>query len=178
MALPLPVGLPMSIGTSSPNERRADAQPALTADGGPSGEPSVREPELTGAGVVRSAKAIRIGHGGAERLFQAEIACFADLSATRKGVHMSRFEEGINEAIDEVVLGEALVIEALAERIATRVVEAQGATRSRVEIRASYPVVRTTRSRGSPARRPTSSSASRPRRRPAPGGWWARRRRA
>ena len=106
---------------------------------------------LTGAGVVRSAKAIRIGHAGTERLFQAEIACFADLSATRKGVHMSRFEEGINEAIDEVVLGEALVIEALAERIATRVVEAQGATRSRVEIRASYPVVRTTPVSGIPS---------------------------
>ena len=99
---------------------------------------------LTGAGVVRSAKAIRIGHGDGERLFQAEVACFADLSSSRKGVHMSRFEEGINEAIDEVVLGEALVIEELAERIAVRVVQAQGATRSRVDIRASYPVVRTT----------------------------------
>jgi len=99
---------------------------------------------LTAAGVIRSAKAIRIGHGNGERLFQAEIACSADLASSRKGVHMSRFEEGINEAIEEVVLGEALVIEALAERIATRVVEAQGATRSRVEIRASYPVVRVT----------------------------------
>lgn len=99
---------------------------------------------LTAAGVIRSAKAIRIGHGNGERLFQAEIACFADLSSSRKGVHMSRFEEGINEAIEDVVLGEALVIEALAERIARRVVETQGATRSRVEIRASYPVVRIT----------------------------------
>lgn len=99
---------------------------------------------LTAAGVVRSAKAIRIGHGNGERLFQAEIACSADLASSRKGVHMSRFEEGINEAIEEVVLGEALVIEALAERIAMRVVQAQGASRSRVEIRASYPVVRVT----------------------------------
>ena len=31
---------------------------------------------------------------------------------------MSRFEETVNEAIDEVVIGEALRVEALAERIA------------------------------------------------------------
>ncbi|HWH14595.1 MAG TPA: GTP cyclohydrolase MptA [Miltoncostaeaceae bacterium] len=99
---------------------------------------------LTRAGVTRSAKAIRIGHGDGERLFQAEIQCFADLNPRQKGVHMSRFEEGINEAIDEAVLGEALQIEELAEHIARRVVAAQGALRSEVTVRASYPVVRTT----------------------------------
>lgn len=99
---------------------------------------------LTRAGVTRSAKAIRISHNGSEKLFQAEIHCFADLNPHQKGVHMSRFEEGINEAIDEVVIGEALVIEQLAERIARRVVETQGATRSHVTVRASYPVVRNT----------------------------------
>jgi GTP cyclohydrolase-4 len=99
---------------------------------------------LTKAGVTRSAKAIRISYDGVERLFQAEIACYADLNPQQKGVHMSRFEEGINEAIDQVVLGEALVIESLAQRIAERVVSAQGALRSEVTIRASYPKVRTT----------------------------------
>jgi GTP cyclohydrolase I/GTP cyclohydrolase-4 len=99
---------------------------------------------LTRAGVTRSAKAIRISHEGAEKLFQAEVQCFADLNPQQKGVHMSRFEEGINEAIDEVVLGEALVVEQLAEHIAQRVVAAQGALRSEVRVRASYPVVRTT----------------------------------
>src|SRR5687768_3735102 len=34
---------------------------------------------LTGAGVTRSAKAIRIRHNHAERLFHAEIASFCDL---------------------------------------------------------------------------------------------------
>jgi GTP cyclohydrolase-4 len=99
---------------------------------------------LTKAGVTRSAKAIRISHDGVEQLFQAEIACFADLNPQQKGVHMSRFEEGINEAIDQVVLGEALSIESLAQRIAARVVSAQGALRSEVTIRASYPKVRLT----------------------------------
>jgi GTP cyclohydrolase IV len=77
-------------------------------------------------------------------LFHAEIACVADLNPQQKGVHMSRFEEGINEAIDLVVLGEALSIESLAQHIAERVVSAQGALRSEVTIRASYPKVRLT----------------------------------
>jgi len=99
---------------------------------------------LTKAGVTRSAKAIRISYAGVEQLFQAEIACFADLNPQQKGVHMSRFEEGINEAIDQVILGEALSIESLAQHIAERVVSAQGALRSEVTIRASYPKVRLT----------------------------------
>jgi GTP cyclohydrolase-4 len=99
---------------------------------------------LTKAGVNRSAKAIRIRHNGAERLFQAEVACFCDLNPSQKGVHMSRFEETVNEAIDEVVIGQALRIESLAERIATKVVESQRALRSEVTIRASYPVEKRT----------------------------------
>jgi GTP cyclohydrolase I/GTP cyclohydrolase-4 len=99
---------------------------------------------LTKAGVTRSAKAIRISYAGVEQLFQAEIAGFADLNPQQKGVHMSRFEEGINEAIDQVILGEALSIESLAQHIAERVVSAQGALRSEVTIRASYPKVRLT----------------------------------
>jgi GTP cyclohydrolase I/GTP cyclohydrolase-4 len=99
---------------------------------------------LTKAGVTHSAKAIRIRHGGTEQLFQAEIECFADLHPLQKGVHMSRFEELVNEAVGEVVIGEALIIEALAERIAQRVVERQGAVRSEVTIRASWPVERRT----------------------------------
>jgi GTP cyclohydrolase I/GTP cyclohydrolase-4 len=99
---------------------------------------------LSKAGVTRSAKSIRIRYEGVEQLFQAEISCFADLNPQQKGVHMSRFEEGINEAIDEVILGEALVIEALAQHIAERVVTAQGALRSEVKIVASYPKVRLT----------------------------------
>jgi len=99
---------------------------------------------LSRAGVTRSAKAIRIRHSGAEQLFHAEISCFCDLRPDQKGVHMSRFEETVNEAIDEVVLGEALRVEALAERIALTIVERQAALRSEVTIRASYPVEKRT----------------------------------
>ena len=99
---------------------------------------------LSKAGVTRSAKAIRIRHEAAERVFHAEISCSCDLNPAQKGVHMSRFEETVNEAIDEVTLGEALRVEALAERIATKVVESQRALRSEVTIRASYPVEKRT----------------------------------
>lgn len=99
---------------------------------------------LTKAGVTRSAKAIRILDGDREQLFQAEIACHSDLNPSQKGVHMSRFEETVNAAIDRVVIGQALQIEALAERIAEVVVESQRALRSEVTIRASYPIERRT----------------------------------
>jgi len=99
---------------------------------------------LSRAGVTRSAKAIRIRHLGDEQLFHADISCFCDLGPEQKGAHMSRFEEAVNEAIDEVVLGEALRIEALADRIAQEIVSRQHALRSEVTIRASYPVSRRT----------------------------------
>ena len=105
---------------------------------------------LSRAGVTRSAKAIRIRHNGDERLFHAEVACFCDLNPAQKGVHMSRFEEEVNEAIDDVVIGEALIIEALAERIATKLVASQRALRSEVTIRASYPVEKRTPVTGIP----------------------------
>src|SRR5690606_23227117 len=88
--------------------------------------------------------AIRIRHNGDERLFHAEIACFCDLNPAQKGVHMSRFEEEVNEAIDDVVIGEAIRIESLAEHIAAKVVRTQHALRSEVTIRASYPVEKRT----------------------------------
>jgi GTP cyclohydrolase I/GTP cyclohydrolase-4 len=52
---------------------------------------------------------------------------------------MSRFEETANEAIDEVVLGEAFKAETLASHIAEKVRERQGAARAEVSIRARYP---------------------------------------
>lgn len=99
---------------------------------------------LTRAGITRSAKAIRLSRGGQEQLFQAVIRCAVDLDPHQKGVHMSRFEEDVNESIDEVVIGEALLIEELAEGIARRVVDHQQAISSSVVIEANYPVERRT----------------------------------
>ena len=73
---------------------------------------------LSRAGVQGVAKAIRLRWGSLEQLVSAEIDCTVDLAASQKGVHMSRFPELFEEAIERVVIGEALLVEALAEHIA------------------------------------------------------------
>jgi GTP cyclohydrolase IV len=97
---------------------------------------------LSRVGVRGVEKVIRV-HGIRDRargsLFFAELECFVDLNPQQAGVHMSRFEEVVNEAIDEVVLSETLRAEALAARIAQRVRESQGGLRSEVRIAARYP---------------------------------------
>jgi GTP cyclohydrolase I/GTP cyclohydrolase-4 len=57
---------------------------------------------------------------------------------------MSRFPELFEEAIEEVVIGEALLVEVLAEHIAAHVVERQSACRAEVKIVANYPLERRT----------------------------------
>ena len=99
---------------------------------------------LSRAGVSRSAKAIRLAFGGSEHYMDATVECVVDLDPDQKGVHMSRFEEEVNEAIDAVLIGEAVAIEALAENIARRVVERQGALRGMATIHARYPVEKRT----------------------------------
>ena len=89
-------------------------------------------------------KAIRIRYGESEKLIAAEIDCTVDLEPGRKGVHMSRFPELFEEAIEEVVIGEALLVENLAEHIAAHIVERQRALRAEVRIVARYPVQRET----------------------------------
>ena len=57
---------------------------------------------------------------------------------------MSRFPELFEEAIDEVVIGEALLVEGLAEHIARHIVGRQDALRAEVRIVARYPMERRT----------------------------------
>jgi GTP cyclohydrolase-4 len=94
---------------------------------------------LTRVGVTGVEKVVRIGVGDSEQLFFADIECFVDLGPKQKGAHMSRFEEVVNEAIDAVVLGEAFKAETLAQHIAERVRDRQGALRAEVRIAARYP---------------------------------------
>ena len=85
---------------------------------------------LSRVGVTGVEKVIRIGSDAGEQLFYAELDCFVDLGPEQKGAHMSRFEEVINEAIDEVVLGEAFRAETLAQHIAERVRDRQEGLRA------------------------------------------------
>src|SRR5919201_2582905 len=99
---------------------------------------------LSRAGVRGVNKAIRLRRGRREKLVAAEISCWVDLDPTQKGVHMSRFPELFEEAIDEVVIGEALLVEVLAEHIARHIAERQRALRAEVRIEARYPLERRT----------------------------------
>jgi len=109
----------------------------------PIGDAQARRPtvhmSLSRVGVTGVEKVIRISAGAREALFYAELECFVDLGTAQKGAHMSRFEEVVNEAIDEVILREALNAETLAQNIAERVRERQAAKRAEVTIAARYP---------------------------------------
>src|SRR5919202_891561 len=99
---------------------------------------------LSRAGVQGVEKAIRLRWGSAEKLITAVIDCDVDLDPRQKGVHMSRFPELFEEAIDEVVLEEAFLVEELAEHIARHIVARQAAGRAEVHIAARYPLARRT----------------------------------
>ncbi len=99
---------------------------------------------LSRVGVTGVEKVIRVKDNGSENLFYAELECFVDLNPQQAGVHMSRFEEIVGEAIDEVVLGEAFKAEVLAAHVAQKVRERQGGLRAEVSLAAHYPETVTT----------------------------------
>src|SRR5687768_7278749 len=95
---------------------------------------------LSRVGVTNVEKVIRIVSDETERLFYAKLDCFVDLGPRQKGAHMSRFEEVVNDAIGEVILGEsAFRAETLAQHVAQKVRDRQGARRAEVHLEARYP---------------------------------------
>jgi GTP cyclohydrolase-4 len=95
---------------------------------------------LSQVGVTGVEKVIRLNQDGVEQLFSARFECAVELGPDQKGAHMSRFEEVVNEAIGEVVLGEAgFRAEVLAEQIAVLVRERQRASRAEVSVTARFP---------------------------------------
>src|ERR687884_1420125 len=124
-------------------------EPRILTDDLQASAPEVRI-GLSRVGVTGVHKAIRISYAGVEKLISAEIECTVDLDPARKGVHMSRFPELFEEAIEEVVIGEALLVETLAEHIAAHIVQRQHALRAEVRIVARYPLERETPVTGLP----------------------------
>ncbi len=95
---------------------------------------------LSQVGVTGVEKVIRIRQNDVEQLFWARFECVIELGSSQKGAHMSRFEEVVNEAIGEVVLGESTFkAETLAEHIAQRVRSRQAARRAEVSVEARFP---------------------------------------
>jgi GTP cyclohydrolase I/GTP cyclohydrolase-4 len=99
---------------------------------------------LSRAGVTGVQKAVRIGRGSREKLILATIDCAVDLDPSQKGVHMSRFPELFEEAIEGVVKDDAFLVEDLAEHVAHHIVERQDALLAEVRITARYPYERRT----------------------------------
>src|SRR5436189_208303 len=115
-------GLPPSRGDYLENPPMSDQSRTTSV---PLEDVQARRPtahvSLSRVGVTGVEKVVRIRSNGDEQLFYAELECFVDLGPRQKGAHMSRFEETVNEVIDEVVLGEAFKAETLAAHIAERV---------------------------------------------------------
>jgi GTP cyclohydrolase I/GTP cyclohydrolase-4 len=99
---------------------------------------------LSRAGVTGVQKAVRIGRGAGEKLIAATIDCTVDLDPSQKGVHMSRFPELFEEAIEGVVDDDAFLVEDLAEHVARHIVDRQSALVAEVRITARYPYGRRT----------------------------------
>jgi len=118
-------------------ELKSELQPAAAGDV-QAREPTTRV-SLSRVGVTGVEKILRISTPEGEQLYHAALECYVDLNPMQAGVHMSRFEEIINEAVDAVVIGEALQAEGLAAHIAQRVRERQDGLRAEVTIRARYP---------------------------------------
>jgi GTP cyclohydrolase I/GTP cyclohydrolase-4 len=99
---------------------------------------------LSRAGVTGVQKAVRIGRGKGEKLIAATIDCTVDLDPSQKGVHMSRFPELFEEAIEGVVDDDAFLVEDLAAHVARHIVSRQEALVAEVKIVARYPYERRT----------------------------------
>lgn len=128
----------MTARATTPSPAAPDAQARVPAT----------QVSLSRVGVTGVEKVIRVKADGAENLFHADFECFVDLEPRQAGVHMSRFEEIVGEAIDEVVLGEAFRAEVLAAHIAQRVRERQDGRRAEVSVTARYPETATTPATG------------------------------
>ncbi|MGC9373212.1 MAG: GTP cyclohydrolase MptA [Thermovirgaceae bacterium] len=99
---------------------------------------------LSRVGVTNLERIIRLERKGHRSLFYAQMDLFAYLDRKHAGVHMSRFNDDIERLVEEITLESSSSIEAVAERLARRIVQSQHASRSRVNIRAKFPLKKLT----------------------------------
>lgn len=97
-------------------------------------------------GVSRVRRIVRLNVDGKERVFNGEFAMVADLAPDKAGVHMSRFNEILEEAaLDVLARGEGSArIENVVEAIAREIVRGQRAIRADVRLRAEFGLERWT----------------------------------
>lgn len=100
--------------------------------------------ELNRVGVKGVKKTIIRKKDGKYNVLLATIDVFIDLPPHKKGIHMSRNLEVVNEIIERAVGPEVEDIELLCIEIAKNSLKKQDATRAEVEIHADYSLPRTT----------------------------------
>lgn len=108
-----------------------------------SGVPAVHV-RLGRAGVVSVSKAILIGDEGHQQWFNTTFDLYANLEATQAGVHMSRFSDALDEALEQTAFKAWPRIELLAEHIGRTIVEKQNVRRAEVSLHTTYPLQRWT----------------------------------
>lgn len=121
----------------TPTDEILNPDAAITANGTDvqASAPATRV-SLSRVGVTGVEKVLRIGEDGH---YHAELECYVDLGPDQAGVHMSRFEENVAEAVDEVTTNGSMRAEQLAARIAGLVREKQRGIRAEVSVTARYP---------------------------------------
>ncbi|MBU3902170.1 MAG: GTP cyclohydrolase I FolE2 [Candidatus Thermoplasmatota archaeon] len=102
-----------------------------------------RKPEyafkLTRVGVVGIKKLVSVERGGKTTMLTPVVDAFVDLPSTKKGSHMSRNVEAINEIVDEAVRKPVKGIENLCASIAKRLlIKHQYANYAEVNMKADY----------------------------------------
>ncbi len=112
-------------------------------------EPPSMPLRLDRVGVSGLRRIIRLanGHG----LFYATLDLSVELPGERKGAHMSRFSDTVEEALDEIGGEAEPVVESLAELIARRLSVGHQARRVDVEIRAHFPLTKRAPLSGKPS---------------------------
>ena len=102
-------------------------------------EPPSTRLSLTHVGVKGIKRIVRLAGEQRDELFYAEMDLYVELDPDRKGAHMSRFSDTVEEVIAEVSAEKVRGLETLAKRIAREVLHDQRAVRSDVQIRAQFP---------------------------------------
>src|SRR5262249_2018381 len=95
---------------------------------------------LDRVGVTGLRRIIRLHDG--RGLFYATLDLSTELPAERKGAHMSRFSDMVEEALDEIAGKDEPGVESLAERIARQLSARLEARLGDVEIRAHFPLTK------------------------------------
>jgi len=95
--------------------------------------------KLTRVGIIGIKKPVSVERGGKTTILTPVIDAFVDLPSTKKGSHMSRNVEAINEIVDEAVRKPVKGIENLCASIAKRLLDKHGyANYAEVNMNADY----------------------------------------